>query len=77
MTPPREPKEAGAAARVLPDIRGGYPAGRPAVISDDGREIRLTVYREAIAVAVVPLAPRYAITLARNLLAAALPKLPR
>ncbi len=75
MTPPREPKEAGAAARVLPDICGGYPAGRPAVISDDGREIRLTIYGETIAA--VPLAPRYAVVLARELLAAALPKLPR
>ncbi len=49
-------------------------AGR-AVVSDDGRLIRLTVYREARAVAAVTLAPRRVVALAGELIAAALPKL--
>ncbi len=46
-----------------------------AVVSNDGRLIRLTVYREARAVAAVTLAPRRAVALAGELIAAALPKL--
>jgi hypothetical protein len=45
-----------------------------AVLSDEGGEIRLTVYREAAAVAAV-LPPRRAVALAGELIAAALPRL--
>jgi hypothetical protein len=46
-----------------------------AVVSDDGREIRLTLYAEAGAVAAVVLDPVRAVALAQRLIAAALPRL--
>jgi hypothetical protein len=46
-----------------------------AVVGDDGREIRLTLYAEAGAVAAVVLDPALAIALAQRLIAAALPRL--
>ena len=42
-----------------------------AVVSDDGRVIRLTLYRDADALAAVELSPERAIALARRLLDAA------
>jgi hypothetical protein len=46
-----------------------------AVVSDDGREIRLTLYAEAGAVAAVVRDPVRAVALAGRLIAAALPRL--
>jgi hypothetical protein len=46
-----------------------------AVVSDDGRETRLTLYAEAGAAAAIVLDPIRAVTLAGRLLAAALPRL--
>jgi hypothetical protein len=51
-----------------------WPAMR-AVVADDGREIRLTVYTEADTAAVVVLDPVRAIRIAGELIGAALPKL--
>jgi hypothetical protein len=48
-----------------------------AVVSDDGTEIRLTLYAENGAVFAVPIAPGRAVALAGELIAAARPKLPR
>jgi len=50
------------------------PAAR-AIVSADGREIRLTLYTEAGPAAVVALDPVRAVALAGELIAAALPKL--
>jgi len=50
------------------------PAAR-AIVSDDGRKIRLTLYGEAGAIATVTLAPCRAVALAGELIAAALPRL--
>ena len=50
------------------------PAGR-AVVSDDGKTIRLALYAETGAVAAVELDPTRAIALAGKLIDAALPKL--
>jgi hypothetical protein len=50
------------------------PAAR-AVVSDDGREIHLTLYAEAGADAAVVLDPVRAVALASRLIAAALPRL--
>jgi hypothetical protein len=46
-----------------------------AVVSDDGREIRLTLYAEAGATAAIVLDPVLAVALAQRLIAAALPRL--
>jgi hypothetical protein len=46
-----------------------------AVVSDDGREIRLTVYSEAGCVAAVALDPVRAVGLAAKLIEAAVPRL--
>jgi hypothetical protein len=46
-----------------------------AMVSDDGRETRLTLYAEAGAAAAIVLDPIRAVTLAGRLLAAALPRL--
>jgi hypothetical protein len=46
-----------------------------AVIGDDGREIRLTLYREASAIGAVTLAPCRAVALAGELIPAGMPKL--
>ncbi|HVB16496.1 MAG TPA: hypothetical protein VNF04_08190 [Stellaceae bacterium] len=51
------------------------PATGRAILSDDGAAITLTLYRKAAAVAAVTLAPRRAVALAGELIAAALPKL--
>jgi hypothetical protein len=50
------------------------PASR-AVVSDDGRETRLTLYAEEGAVASVVIDPIRGVTLAGELISAALPKL--
>jgi hypothetical protein len=50
------------------------PAAR-AVVADDGREIRLTLYAESGTVATVALDPVRAIRMAGELIEAALPKL--
>jgi hypothetical protein len=52
------------------------PAAR-AVVSDDGTEIRLTLYAENGAAFAAPIAPGRAVALAGELIAAALPKLAR
>jgi hypothetical protein len=52
----------------------GEPASR-AVVSDDGRTVRLTLFAETGAVAAVELDPIRAIRLASKLIDAALPKL--
>jgi hypothetical protein len=54
----------------------GEPAAR-AVVSDDGSEIRLTLYAENGAAFAAPIAPGRAVALAGELIAAALPKLVR
>jgi hypothetical protein len=48
-----------------------------AVVSDDGCEIRLTLYNENGAAFAAPIAPGRAVALAGELIAAALPKLAR
>jgi hypothetical protein len=48
-----------------------------AIVSDDGCEIRLTLYNENGAAFAAPIAPGRAVALAGELIAAALPKLPR
>jgi hypothetical protein len=52
------------------------PAAR-VVVSDDGREIRLTLYTENGAAFAAPIAPGRAVALAGELIAAARPKLPQ
>jgi hypothetical protein len=67
------------AALVALNIEGcsnGEPAAR-AVVSDDGSEIRLTLYAENGAAFAAPIAPGRAVALAGELIAAALPKLVR
>jgi hypothetical protein len=50
-------------------------AASRAVVVDDGRQIRLTLYSETGAVASVTLDPVRAVALAQQLIAAALPRL--
>ena len=67
------------AALVALNIEGcsnGEPAAC-AVVSDDGSEIRLTLYAENGAAFAAPIAPGRAVALAGELIAAALPKLAR
>jgi hypothetical protein len=61
------------------DALDGMPveaeAATRAVVADDGRQIRLTIYSETGAVAEVALDPVRAITIAGKLIEAALPRL--
>jgi hypothetical protein len=50
-------------------------ASARAVVSEDGREIRLTLYAEAGAAAAIVLDPVLAVALAQRLIAAAMPRL--
>jgi hypothetical protein len=64
-----------AALDALDSLPVEAEAAARAVVSDDGREIRLTLYTEAGAVAAVVLDPVRAVALAQRLIAAALPRL--
>jgi hypothetical protein len=65
----------GALAAIDSEDLTAEPAAR-ADVSDDG-QIRLTLYRDDGAAFAAPLAPGRAVALAGELIAAALPKLPR
>jgi hypothetical protein len=65
-----------ALARLNEIPAEAHPSSR-AVVSDDGRTIRLALYADTGAVAAVVLDPVYAIGLANRLLAAALSRLQR
>jgi hypothetical protein len=64
-----------AALYALDSLRIEAEAVDRAVIGDDGREIRLTLYSEASAVATTVLDPIRAIALAQRLIATALARL--
>ena len=64
-----------AALAALDEAPTKYQPASRAVVGDDGKTIRLTLYAETGAVALVELDPTHAIALAGKLIDAALPKL--
>jgi hypothetical protein len=62
---------------AIDEMPVGAETAARAVVGDDGREITLTLYADAGAVAAVALDPVRAVALAQRLIAAALPRLAR
>jgi hypothetical protein len=60
---------------ALDEVAAEYEPASHAVVSDDGQTMRLMLHAETGAVVAVELDPIRAITLARELIEAALPKL--